>query len=62
MQSILDMRLDFVTVKGWWDPPPCNSGIIGIEEDPNIVTSILIVTITGWGVLLSSGLCAHVGV
>ena len=22
------------------DPPPCNSGIIGIYEDPNIVTSI----------------------
>ena len=26
--------------KARWTPPPCNSGIIGIQEDPNIVTSI----------------------
>ena len=22
------------------DPPPCNSGIVGIEEDPNIIPII----------------------
>ena len=32
------------------DPPPCNSGIIGIYETLIYSLLFLIVTITGWGV------------
>ena len=27
-------------VVAWEDPPPCNSGIIGIYEDPNMILII----------------------
>ena len=50
--------------QGCGDPPPCNSGILGILKDPNTNPTILIVTITGWGAnLKDQGLgfefCGH---
>ena len=34
----------------WVDPPPCNSGIIGMQGDPNIrILSPSSSHFTGWG-------------
>ena len=43
------MRLGYLRDVDWVEPPPTNSGILGIYKDPSIIPLSLVITISGWG-------------
>ena len=57
VQRSLGNKAFYVSAIGLVDPPPCKSGIVGIEEDTHRITTIP--HSTGWAVHLNYGLRAH---